>query len=324
MGEEGEMNRTRCTNLLLRAGSLAFFSALACFPLRAAGITLPPQAAQAMDEIYGGDPGAGMATARALEIAQPQNPLGFALEAEGQWWKIYCEACEIKWGMLDAWKRPKMPGDDAYLALAGKVIKLARAQSANSDTAEAHLYAGMGWALEARLYGLRDERRKTAHAGVQARAEFLRALRLDPDMADADVGLGLYNYYVDTLSPFVKVLRIFMGIPGGNKQEGIRQLQTGIDRGVLLSVVARFYLAKDLRTYDRKYEQALSLAEPLAMHYPRNPIFLLLAGNLNAELGHNHAAATYFRAALNAPVSDTSCALRIRQIANSFLAADHP
>lgn len=286
---------------------------------RAADPALPPPAAQALDEIYGGNPYAGIAKARAIEKSEPQNPLGYTIQAEGMWWEIYCESCEIEWGMVDAWKGGKGREADAYLALAGKVIKLANERLAKSDTAEMHLYAGIGWALEARLYGLRGDHRKTAHAGVQARAECLRALRIEPGMADAEVGLGLYNYYVDTLSPMLKVLRFFMGIPGGSKKEGFRQLQDGIDHGVLLPVDARFYLAKDLRTYDHQYEKALTFADPLAERYPHNPIFLLLVGNLNAELGRNEAAVKYIQAALSAPAGDGACAEHMRKIASSFL-----
>ena len=39
----------------------------------------------------------------------------------------------------------------------------------------------------------------------------LRALELDPQMADATAVLGVYNYYVDTLSGIVKLLRVFHG-----------------------------------------------------------------------------------------------------------------
>lgn len=296
-----------------------------CMPARARGVVLPATAARAMDALYGGEPDAAIVIAHGIEQARPDDPLGYLIEAEAEWWKIYCAACEIKWGMVDVWKRAKKPEDAAYLALADKAIGLSRAQLDKSDSAEMHLYLGMGWALKARLYGLRDDRRNTARSGVAARAEFLAALRLDPEMADATAGLGLYNYYIDTLSPIVKILRFFMGIPGGNKQEGIRQLKVGIDRGVLSRVDARFYLAKNLRTYDLRYEQALEIAEPLAARYPRNPVFLLLLGNLNAELGRNAKASEYFRSALASAESnsDSACAARVHELANSFLASLH-
>lgn len=286
-------------------------------------LALPPQAAQALAAIYGGDPGKGLALGQALERQQPGNPLGYLVEAEARWWRIYCSACEIKWGMVDAWKRPKKVGDAAYLALAAKAVALARARQAESDSAEMHLYAGMGWALEARLFGLRDDRLKTARSGVAARAEFLEALRLDPHMADAEAGLGLYNYYADTLSPLIKFLRFFLGIPGGNKEQGIRQMREGMERGLLLRADARFYLAKNLRLYDHRYDEALADAAPLADHYPRNPIFQLLAGNLSAELGRKTRAENYFHAALaaSAGTAEPDCAARTRDLAESFLAS---
>lgn len=300
-------------------------SLLSCGIARAATIDLSSQATQALDAIYSGDSDTGIEIARILEQQQSENPLGFLVEAEGQWWKIYCSACEIKWGMIDAWRRPKKPEDAVYLALASRAVELAHAQLAKSDTAEMHLYAGAGWALEARLYALRDERHNTARAGVAARTEFLKALHLDPDMADATAGLGFYNYYIDTLSTAVKVLRFFMGIPGGNKNDGIRQMRTGIERGVLLRVDAQFYLAKNFRTYDQRYADALAIAEPLADRYPNNPIFQLLAGNLEAETGEKEKAEKYFHAAFASSNSNTNgpCAARARDLANSFLSTLH-
>lgn len=302
-----------------------FLAALCAAPARAGNLTLSPDAVHTLDQIYSGEPDAALATARTIEQSQPESPVGFLLEAEAMWWKMYCAACEIKWGMLDAWKRGKKPEDDAYLALADKAIDLARAQIAKSDTAEAHVYVAIGFALKARLYSLRDEKRATAHAGVAARAECVRALQLDPDMADATAGLGLYNYYVDTLSAIAKILRFFLGIPGGNKDEGIRQMKIGMDRGALLAVDMRFYLARNLRTYDQRYEEALAVTEPLVARYPRNPIFQLLAGNLNVELGRNAKASEYFHAVLASSESDPdpACAARVRELANSFLASLH-
>ncbi len=281
----------------------------------------------ALDQIYSGNPDAAIAAARNIERDQPESPVGYLLEGEALWWKTYCAACEIKWGQLDAWKRAKQPEDEAYFALADKAIALARAQLAKSDTAEMHVYVGLGFALKARLYSLRDEKRNVARAGVAARAEFIRALQLDPDMADATAGLGLYNYYVDTLSAIAKMLRFFMGIPGGNKEEGIRQMKVGIERGAFLSVDSSFYLARNLRTYDQRYDEALSVTEPLVARYPRNPVFQLLAGNLNAELGRNAKASEYFHAVLAPSGSDSdpdpACAARARDLANSFLASSH-
>ena len=304
---------------------------LAVAPARAGEIKLPAEAVQAMDKMYSGDPDGAVAILRNLEQSQPENPLPVLLDGEARWWKIYCSNLEIRYGMIDAWKRGKKPEDDAFLLLADKVIDLAHAQIAKSDTADMHFYAGMGFALKVRLEVLRGENRAVAHAGVSARSEFLRALELDPQMPDATAGLGLYNYYVDSLSTAVKILRFFMGIPGGSRTEGIRQMQIGIDHGVVTPVEMRFHLARNLRTFDFQYERAAVVAQPLVERYPGNPIFQLLLGNLNTQMGRPEKAREYFQAAVRiadqpaaadccSPCpSCPSCSARTRVIAKAFL-----
>jgi len=91
---------------------------------------------------------------------------------------------------------------------------------------------------------------------------------------DANLGLGLYNYYVDTLSALAENPGIFMGIPGGNKSVGLRQLETASTLGELTQMEARFNMAKSLRNYDFDYHGAEQAAAPLLAAYPENPIFL--------------------------------------------------
>jgi tetratricopeptide (TPR) repeat protein len=307
------------TRWVIRFCAAIAIALLAAATATASEINLPPDAKQAMGYIYSGQPEAALPIAHQIEESQPDDPLGYLIEAEADWWNIYCAACQVKWGMVDDFAHGKRASHDAYLALADKVISLAKTQIEKSDTAEMHVYAGLGYALKARLYDERDEHRNVARAGVAARAEFLRALQIDPDTPDATAGLGLYNYYVDSLSAIVKVLRFFMGIPGGDKAEGIRQMKEGAAHGVLFAVDTRYYLAKNLRTFDLRYADALEVAQPLVQTYPRNPIFLLLVGNLNTELGRKEKAAQYFHETLDAPTTDAACADRVKEIANSFL-----
>lgn len=284
-------------------------------PMRASSLDLPQPARQGLDLLYAGRPDDAIAQFRQVQAADPGGPLGYLLEAEARWWQIYCEACEIKWNTIDAWDRPKLAADNDYLALAEKTTSIAESRIARADSADMRLYAGIGWGLRARLLGLRGDHRGTARAGVNARAHFLRCLQLDPEMADAYTGLGLYNYYVDTLSTMARILRFFMGIPGGSKAEGIRQLETAMERGDLTRVEARFYLAKNLRTYDQEYARSLEVLLPLIDAFPRNPIFRLLQADVQAKLGRNQAAADNFRQAAQLSLGDTACERHLRALA---------
>jgi len=286
----------------------------------AQGLAVPAEATEGLRLLYAGEPDAAVFIFRRLQQEKPEHPLGYVLEANAAWWKIYCAACEIKWNMIDAWKRGKRAEDDDFFRLTQKSITLAEQQIARKETAEMRLYAGMGRALEARLYALRDERRATARAGVKAREHLLRAIELDPHLADAFTGIGLYNYYVDTLSWIVKVLRFFTGIPGGNKQDGIRQLEVAMRDGVLTPVEARFYLAKSIRNNEQQYQRGVELLTPLVKQFPRNAVFHLLLGDMHSKLSHNAEAAEHFRTAQQLSEGSSPCAARVRQVAQQALA----
>jgi tetratricopeptide (TPR) repeat protein len=290
-------------------------------PARAETLSLPPDALAILDKIYAGDTDAAIEEARQLQQEQPDHPIGYLLEAEATWWKIWCSSAEFKYGMTYARHRPKRDADQRYLNLAARASSLAEAKIKQQDTAEMQLYAGMGDALAARLYGLRWENRNTARAGVRAREHFIRALALDAALADADFGLGLYNYYVDTLSTLARMFRFIMGIPGGSKQEGVRQLQHAIADGVLTPAVARFYLAINLHNYDQRYAQALAVIGPLVEKYPANPLFQLARGDLFAKLGRNQQALESYRAAAALPVRDAECRAHIQELVRASLAA---
>ncbi len=299
----------------------AFSASFLAPQARARKLALPPGTSQAIEEIYSFDLNAAIADAQRIQKEQPDHPLGYLLEADALWWRIWCTSAEFKYGMTDAWHRPKLPTDQHYLALVSTASSIAQAHIQQHETAEMQFYAGLADAFAARLYGLRGENRATARAGVHGRAHFLRALQLDPELVDAEFGLGLYNYYVDTLSAIAKFLGFFMGIPGGNKQVGIRQLEHDIAGGVLTQDAARFYLALDLHAYDQQYEKALAVISPLAEKYPSNPLFQLARGDLYAKLGRREQAIACYRAAAGLPVQNPECRSHIQQLVQASLAA---
>ena len=291
--------------------SLLFFVTVTLFsphPSRGQSLNSGPTPQSILTQMYSGDLTAAIDSAHQLQQDRPDQPIGYLLEDQALCWKIWCTSAEFKYNMSYTRRRTKLPADDHFLELASKIIQLSEHHIAASGdtpaTADMHFYAGMGDAFMARLYGLRAETKLAARYGVRARERLTRAEALDPNLADADFGLGLYNYYADALSSAVKMLRFFMGIPGGDKQEGIRQLNHAISDGKLTSVEARFYLALCLHNYDQKYAQALEVSAPLEDQYPTNPIFHLIRGDLLAKLGRKDQAISAYRAAAAQHLSD--------------------
>lgn len=282
---------------------------------------LPSNVTAILESIYSGRSDLAITQAQQMQKQAPDQPLGYLLEGEALWWKIWCNAAEFKYGMSMARHKEKAHGDQHYMELSSKAYALAEASLKQKETAEMNLYAGMAEALAARLYSLRGENRSAAKAGVRARELFLRALALDPAEADACFGLGLYDYYVDTLSTIARVLRFFTGIPGGSKEEGIRLLQRATREGQLTPVLARFYLTVNLESYDQRYEEALKVITPLVEQYPQNPIFQLTQGDLYAKLGRKSLAAGAYHAAAAAKNPDEECQKKIGILVRESLAA---
>ena len=313
---------TMIASRIARRAGLAclFLLAPLAMPVRASTITLPPEAPAILDKIYSFDLDGAIEAAKRMEQERPNHPLGYLLETEALWWRIWCTSAEFKYGMSDARRRPKLEADRHYLELAARVLSLAEAQIKQNESAEMQFYAGMAEASSARLYALRGEYRNAARSGVRGRDHLLRAKAVDPDLADADLGLGLYNYYVDTLSAIARVLRFFMGIPGGSKQEGVRLLEQAIAQGVLTTNIARFYLALNLHRYDQQYEKALNVLGPLVEKYPANPLFQLARGDLYAKLGRKQQALACYRAASALPVQNPECQTRVHELVSASIA----
>jgi len=292
------------------------------FSLAQAALVVPDEARAGLQLLYEGDFDRAIAFFRTLQQTEPEQPLGYLLEANAVWWQRWCASLAINAaGFVDAQPDEESPLDATYRALITEARTRAEAYLARAPrSAEARFYLGMTYALEGRLAGLRREARATASAGKKMRTELLRARRLDPQLADALLGLGLYNYYVATLSPLVKLLRVLLFIPGGNKAEGVRQLKWAAERAVLVQAEARFWLGKNLRNFDRDYVGALAQFHELVVTYPQNPLFHLLVAGLEAQTGATEAARRSFARAAQLAVRDCACHQRVRELAEKGLA----
>src|SRR5713226_4966478 len=114
---------------------LSHFASLACFFLlailalpvraRASQLTLPPGAPDILDKIYSFDLDEAVAAAKRMQEQRPGHPLGYLLEAEALWWRIWCASAEFKYGMNFPRHRAKLAADRRYLELATKASSLA-------------------------------------------------------------------------------------------------------------------------------------------------------------------------------------------------------
>src|SRR5258706_12817016 len=104
-------------------------------------LSVSPEALAVADQIYSGDFEGGREAASRLQEQQPQHPIGYLLEAEALWWKIWCTSAEFKHGMTYPRQLAKVAADVHYFELAARVSSLAEQQITQHDSAEMQFYA---------------------------------------------------------------------------------------------------------------------------------------------------------------------------------------
>jgi len=258
-------------------------------------------ALRAMDKLMDGDLDGATAGFRRIEQSDPESPLGYLLEADASWWKIYLtEGDLVDPDVFEARSEATTPYDEDFKRSDELAIRKAEIHlHAHQDEAGNYFSEGLAYGLRSQLEALRDHALATARAGKKLRNLSLEALKLDPNLNDAWFGVGLYNYFVDTLPTYVKMLRFLIMLPGGDRVEGLRQMEQAMNKGQLVAAEARFHLGKNYsRPFDRQYARSLELFRQLQRQYPHNPLWDLLVGSVELRLGQDKEGEALYRKVL--------------------------
>jgi len=143
-----------------------------------------------------------------------------------------------------------------------------------SDPTDTHALFALALAsgLRADYLSLIEARNVAALSPTKHATEWAeKLLRVDPEYADAYLATGLSNYIIgSTPAPIRWVLRI--GGYGGDKKEGIRELELTAEKGRYLAPFARLLLAV---AYLRQGEpeRAQRMLERLQEEFPENPLY---------------------------------------------------
>jgi hypothetical protein len=201
------------------------------------------------------------------------------LGAAAQWWRIY----------LDIDNRSP---DEAFKTRLNTVIAAGERWVAREpERAEAWFYLGAAYGVRVQYHGQRFEFLSAARDGKRIKNSLEKALALDPGLDDANTGLGLYQYYADVAPSVLKVLRWFLGLPGGDRVKGLAQLRRARESGVLLKAEAAYQLHFVYLWYENKTGEAIEILSGLHARYPHNPIFLLNTAQAHEVYRSDRAAA---------------------------------
>jgi len=264
--------RPRCAGGGARASSVAIASALAAV-MALVLAAMPTIAQQPRSQLQGADALAAI-YGRILDADFDTAAQQLATCAG-----IPREACLV----LDAnrifWRIQLDPESTALDASFSKVVEEAISRSEawaarEPKRAEAWFYVGGAYGARSQWRVLRLERLAAARDGKRIKESLERALQLDPTLDEAQLGIGLYQYYADIAPAVAKILRVLLFLPGGDKVEGLKRMLRARERGRLMRGEADFQLHVIYLWYERDFRKALDYLRGLDRTYPRNPLFL--------------------------------------------------
>jgi hypothetical protein len=216
------------------------------------------------------------------------------------------EACQLL-GAVALWWRIRLdPLDRTRDRDFRARVEAAIASTANwtvrePSRAEAWFYLAGAYGARAQWRVLRGQRLAAARDGGRIKDALERAAALDPDLADASFGLGLYHYYADVAPAALKVLRWLLLLPGGDRVRGLEEMRRAQRAGLLLRGEADYQLHLIYLWYEKQPERALDLVRTLHARHPRNPYFRALIADIqHAYLGDTAASLASWQALLDA------------------------
>jgi tetratricopeptide (TPR) repeat protein len=244
--------------MVAAAMTLCLASAAQAAPIK--GLTAGDKVASAYDAILSGkfDEWSSIATATC-----PPAPVTACqvLELAALWWQI----------QIDPGNRQH---DGHFLERTNSAVAAVETWTAREpQRAEAWFYRGAAYGVRAQWRVLRKKRLAAAQDGKRIKNALERALKLDPDLHDAWFGIGLYHYYADVAPTAAKLLRFLLLLPGGDRNQGLKEMQRARNNGAVLRGEIDYQLHLLDLWYEKNPLHALRLLDGLKRQYPTNPHF---------------------------------------------------
>lgn len=194
--------------------------------------------------------------------AHPQDPAGFFYKSAVSWWHL---AQDLEYDLPEV--RARFDQDlDRTIALAQARLHDARD---SKSRAQALLYQGGAEGLRGRWLVTQREWISAYFAGKRGYGHLREAVKLDPELYDAYLGLGIYDYFTDTLGGVQAVLAaLFIR---GDKERGLQQLRVAVEKAPHARIEALFFLVEILAFEENQPVQALPLTRQLREELPLSP-----------------------------------------------------
>ncbi len=172
-----------------------------------------------------------------------------------------------KWKMM--WLSTFSPSDrEEVIELLDKVDSMC--MPALDQDLNSKFYYASAIGLRAQIAATEGDWWKTAKLGKKMKKYAVEISEKDRDFFPVYYLLGSYNYFADALPSYMKFLRVFVFLPGGNRKEGFKQLILAYEKGGITQSEAGKTLAVIYTYYEKKFEDGKLMCDDLLERYPQS------------------------------------------------------
>ncbi|WP_242916354.1 tol-pal system protein YbgF [Pontibacter liquoris] len=213
---------------------------------------------------------------RSLRRRYPDHPLPYFLMGLSQWWKIL--PTNIQTLKYDA---PFFAYMDTTIQKAEKMY------DQNEQNVEAAFFLAAAYGFEARLHSERSNWRKATVASKHS-LEFMEKAKAGNGLSPEFLfGEALFNYYAVWIHDTYPMLRpVLLFFPDGDKRLGLKQLRYVANSGFYTGTEAKVFLMKIYANEENNMNEALGVAQSMALKYPDNAYFERFYARLLFVQGH--------------------------------------
>lgn len=214
---------------------------------------------EGLDAIYRMDfDGADAAAQKVIEL-NPEHPYGYFALASTAWTRYVYETEQTDQTLIAPIEK-KMA---VVLEKSHKWLKK------HPKDAYVLMIEGSAYGLSSRLLCMRHEWLKAYWYGRKAVNITRAAIKADPDLYDAYLGIGMYDYYTDVYQKVVGVLAKVLF--GGDRARGIKTLQLVAEKGRYSKVAAQLLLVEIYNTDPfgaANPQEAVKIMKEIRPRYP--------------------------------------------------------
>jgi len=194
----------------------------------------------------------------------PDDPIGQYALTTTHWWELTNEFDE---------QNPAL--EKKFIEAAERTVVIAREKIRRGDPGgEAHLCLGGALGLMSRWDAIQGHWFRAYRHGKQAFNAQEKALKINPQLHDAGLGVGIFHYYTATLPRVVKLLAKL--VFGGNKEQGLAEIRRAMTQGRFSRTAAKLFLVGIYNNNEKNYTEALALVREGRQEFPRSSFFHFL------------------------------------------------